>query len=321
MDETYRQMVVAMCSKKFGRKQELKSVVKPQQGLSAEREYKRLAKEVNNEMFEIIKENMPLIIDIFKRRYETGQRYDSDDDDLSDLDKIFEKVRLKIKKLAVGDKLRKRITNIANVRRKLTVREWKRVCKRTLGVNILSSYYEAGIYRKIVDNWIDQNVNLIESIPFEEFDKMRQMVFDSWYDSITPKELTEKIQQQWGVTKSRAELIALDQTLKLNGEITKQQHEDAGVTEYIWYTTGDSRVRDDHRKLHGTRQKWSSPPVVDARTGRRGHPGDDYRCRCVAIPVFDKNNLNLPIENVDWEAVDERTAQYFKKEMSGRSGL
>lgn len=99
MDETYRQMVVAMCSKKFGRKQELKSVVKPQQGLSAEREYKRLAKEVNNEMFEIIKENMPLIIDIFKRRYETGQRYDSDDDDLSDLDKIFEKVRLKIKNL------------------------------------------------------------------------------------------------------------------------------------------------------------------------------------------------------------------------------
>ncbi len=65
-------MVVAMCSKKFGRKQELKSVVKPQQGLSAEREYKRLAKEVNNEMFEVIKENMPLIIDIFITAGEIG---------------------------------------------------------------------------------------------------------------------------------------------------------------------------------------------------------------------------------------------------------
>jgi hypothetical protein len=35
---------------------------------------------------------------------------------------------------------------------------------------------------------------------------------------------------------------------------------------------------------------------VWAYTGRRCHPGKDYNCRCVALPVFNLPGLNLPWE-------------------------
>ena len=54
-------------------------------------------------------------------------------------------------------------------------------------------------------------------------------------------------------------------------------------------------MRDSHRHLNGKRFSWNDPPVVDARTGRRCHPGQDYQCRCVALPVFDLETLDLPI--------------------------
>ncbi|MDD0884230.1 phage head morphogenesis protein, partial [Xylella fastidiosa subsp. multiplex] len=35
--------------------------------------------------------------------------------------------------------------------------------------------------------------------------------------------------------------------------------------------------REDHAAHDGTVFRWSDPPAT-------GHPGQDYNCRCVAIP-------------------------------------
>ena len=59
----------------------------------------------------------------------------------------------------------------------------------------------------------------------------------------------------------------------------------AGIKEYTWRTRRDGRVRPTHARLDGTRQRWDRPPIISA-DGRRGHPGDDYNCRCIALPVL-----------------------------------
>ena len=107
----------------------------------------------------------------------------------------------------------------------------------------------------------------------------------------------KEIQKVYGMDRRHAQLIARDQTAKLNGAITRRQQEDAGISEYIWSTSGDSRVRETHAALNNKRFKWNDPPVVDAKTGRRCHPGEDYQCRCVALAVFDFNTIDLPITN------------------------
>ena len=52
----------------------------------------------------------------------------------------------------------------------------------------------------------------------------------------------------------------------------------AGITDqYIWRTRCDERVRPSHRINDGRIFSWSDPPAT-------GHPGDDYNCRCEAVP-------------------------------------
>lgn len=52
----------------------------------------------------------------------------------------------------------------------------------------------------------------------------------------------------------------------------------AGITDrYVWRTRRDERVRPSHRMNDGRIFSWSDPPAT-------GHPGDDYNCRCEAVP-------------------------------------
>ena len=94
------------------------------------------------------------------------------------------------------------------------------------------------------------------------------------------------IEEATGASESHARLLARDQTLKLYSQVTQERHQAAGVTEYVWRSSRDERVRERHKALDGTRQKYSDPPVVDEATGRRAHPGDDFQCRCTADPVL-----------------------------------
>jgi len=91
--------------------------------------------------------------------------------------------------------------------------------------------------------------------------------------------IKEEVMERGDVSESKAEFIARDQTLKLNGEIVKSQQTNAGIKSYIWSTSGDERVREEHAALEGMEFEWGNPPSV-------GDPGEDFQCRCVAIPVL-----------------------------------
>ena len=61
-----------------------------------------------------------------------------------------------------------------------------------------------------------------------------------------------------------------------------------GTEEYIWrIDEKDMRgTRSDHLRLNGQKFRWDDPPVVNGKTGERGHPGMDKHCRCYAEPVM-----------------------------------
>jgi SPP1 gp7 family putative phage head morphogenesis protein len=55
----------------------------------------------------------------------------------------------------------------------------------------------------------------------------------------------------------------------------------AAVTDrYVWRTRRDERVRLSHRMNDGRIFSWSERPDT-------GHPGEDYNCRCEAIPYVE----------------------------------
>jgi SPP1 gp7 family putative phage head morphogenesis protein len=132
-----------------------------------------------------------------------------------------------------------------------------------------------------------QNVNLITRTTAENLHKIQELLERRSRQGARVEDLRRELVEQQGFSKSRAELIARDQVLKFNGELTQVRHREAGVDRYEWSTSGDERVREEHAALDGTIHRWDDPPVVDKKRNRRHHPGEDFQCRCTAIPVIE----------------------------------
>lgn len=101
------------------------------------------------------------------------------------------------------------------------------------------------------------------------------------------EEIAPKIQAVADISVRRARLIARDQTITLQSQITQQQHQDLGITEYVWTVTSDpSRTREWHADLDGEVIQYDDPPMGGgtAKTDR-GHAGSGINCMCQQIPV------------------------------------
>lgn len=155
-----------------------------------------------------------------------------------------------------------------------------------------------GITGPILLEWTREGVDLIKTIGPQYFDKIEQSVAQGFLDGRRHTSIAREIQRIGGVARRRAEFIARDQTAKLNGRIQEARQRALGGETYIWRASRDSRVRPRHAELDGTVQRWDDPPVLDERTGRRGHPGFDFQCRCRAELDVDTMLSALEAEEV-----------------------
>lgn len=159
--------------------------------------------------------------------------------------------------------------------------EWRRALKE-LGVS-LDDVITPDL-RAIITEWKRRNIALIKALPELAANGVARTI--EKHKGARVETLARHIEEATGASESHARLLARDQTLKLYSQVTQERHQAAGVTEYVWRSSRDERVRERHKALDGTRQKYSDPPVVDEATGRRAHPGDDFQCRCTADPVL-----------------------------------
>lgn len=152
---------------------------------------------------------------------------------------------------------------------------------------------------EFIQDSLQKNISLIKTVPGQYFSDIQRIT----EEAVTKGELTasakKKIQELTGAAKNRARLIARDQIAKLTGNIEEARQRKSGVTEYIWRTRQDGRVRSfantsgtsDHKRLEGTIQKWSSPPITvfrGKRTGQTNHPSQDIQCRCFPQAIYDE---------------------------------
>lgn len=141
----------------------------------------------------------------------------------------------------------------------------------------------------MLDKYRQDNVRLITSIAQDQLARVKKVLDQN--QGLRVEELEALLDDQFQIVGNRAELIARDQTLKLNGQLTKIRMQNAGVEEYIWTTSGDERVRETHAAQEGKRFRWDVPPQDT------GHPGDDFQCRCTAYPVIQGLNDSEGLES------------------------
>lgn len=117
--------------------------------------------------------------------------------------------------------------------------------------------------------------------------KLRELVRQSVFNGDRANSLSDIIQKNFNTTRAKAKFLAHQETSLLLSKFHEQRYRDVGVTQYRWSTSHDSHVRHDHKDLDTRKFFWDQPPIVDKATGRRANPGEDYGCRCVAIPIWE----------------------------------
>lgn len=143
----------------------------------------------------------------------------------------------------------------------------------------------SGMPEKMIRKFRDENVALIKSLVGTELEEITEILDEGFKAGKRVEDLRKEIRERFDVTRSKADLLATDQVLKLNAKITETRQKQAGIREYTWSASNDERVRPMHAELDGTVQAWSDPPITNEE-GDRNHPGEDFRCRCVAIPIL-----------------------------------
>lgn len=297
MDEKIRRQVLQKYVKSSLKgKKTVQSRVKPIYPPGIEREFQRVTNGYILLVNRVMKKHLPEIRKAAAAEREKNRRQDDLSDLMKVVDKAFRSMGEELDRETAKYGLREKLEGLANLTRKLSIQEWKREVKETLGLDILDDYYLGEFYRQHLQEWIEENVGLIKSIPQDTLSEMQNIVSQGFRTGKTVTSIVKDIQTTYGSKKSSARLIARDQLGKLNSQLTRQQQVDAGVNEYIWSTSGDSRVRDSHQALNGKKFRWDDPPVVTepGKPVRRCHPGEDYQCRCVALPVFDISTIDIP---------------------------
>lgn len=198
----------------------------------------------------------------------------------ADAQRILARIRAAASKAMLSPSVLRAVDGVSAGVVVFTREQFAKQLRASLGIDLTSDLVlttqRAGFQR--------ENVALIRSLTAEHVERVASVLHAGAGERV--ETIRARIMEQTGAVKSRASLIARDQVLSLNSQITQARHQAAGIMEYVWRTSHDERVRERHRELDGKRFRYDDPPVVDPKRGRRAHAGQDFQCRCVCEPVL-----------------------------------
>ena len=150
--------------------------------------------------------------------------------------------------------------------------------------------YHSRKERAVFNAIVEQNANLIKSIASEHLTKVQGIVLRGIETGHDLSQMTDNLEESFGVTERRAALIARDQTAKASNNLSRQRLMDYGVTKGRWMHTASGKTyRDSHVEMDGE--------IYDIEQGRYDddygdyvQPGELVNCHCVCIPVIDFGN-------------------------------
>lgn len=261
---------------------------------SAEREYRRELIAMLNDIQEQVKKLLlERLEQLSKDASLTKPRADSWVDDVQS---IMEQLTLFSATRAAGAS--REASRVADMVNGFNKGQFKRIANAVFGVDIITAEPWLADSMK---SFAAQNSTLIKSIPEKYLSEIDGIAQRGFQQGTPTREIAKEIQARFEVTKSRAELIAVDQVSKLNANLTQLRQTELGIEEYVWQTAGDEAVRDDHRAMEGLICRWDDPNVYREqgdkeyknRTGSMVHlhPGEDYRCFPGNLNV---NGFSLP---------------------------
>ena len=171
--------------------------------------------------------------------------------------------------------------------------------ERITGGTAIKTDTRTGKIAEILRSLIDQNVELIRTIPDQYLDQISgevtRAINNPQSSGIKGLQMfiDSKLKDSAKKTRNRAKNIATDQVRKAFNSMYASRMQSAGIKKFEWIHTGGSQNPRDHHMntLNGQIFSFDDLPVIDLRTGERGIPGQAINCRCTMRPVVELDSV------------------------------
>jgi len=190
--------------------------------------------------------------------------------------------RFRLLSTAMARALNESINKILSLQASDHTAKWKKSVKRAIGVDLQAVVAEEDL-TELLEQATTRNAGLITNVAEATVNRIQQSVTQSVLTGGSVKDLKARLIEDFSFGEKRAQLIARDQTAKLNSDLNRFRHQEAGCEKYTWRTSKDERVRSRHKKLDGKIYRYGEK--TGAEQGLP--PGQPIRCRCVAIAIVE----------------------------------
>jgi SPP1 gp7 family putative phage head morphogenesis protein len=157
-------------------------------------------------------------------------------------------------------------------------RQWVANVATKLGVDVFP-FIDIGSTAPQIAAMFEQITGLIKSVSDDTRDRVRRTVWAGVVNKTPRRQIGKQLSQQLGISRRRADFIAIDQSVKVASALTEIRQTEGGIKRYQWKGL-IIRERPTHLANNDLFFFWSQPPAT-------GHPGYEPRCRCSALAVLD----------------------------------
>lgn len=174
------------------------------------------------------------------------------------------------------------VGNILGLSAKKHTKNFVSTAKKALGIDLSAIVREEDL-QGLLDAASIRNASLIKGLSDATIARVSNSVMAAVMAGTPAKDLRLTLAKDFGFSDSRAKVIARDQISKLNADMNRFRHQQAGVNKYTWRTSADERVRPRHRALEG--KVYAYGEATGAEDGLP--PGQPILCRCVAQAIVE----------------------------------
>lgn len=236
-----------------------------------EREYAKFARSVVDMVRAAYADVFAALPAEFDRRFD--QRFDAPDDLFAKMEEAQKRLRQSLDTGRLQAFLKRHAERLED----WNAKEFAKQARAAVGVDLFASDPKLLPRARA---YVTGNVSLIKDLGERAASRINNTVLQAVQSGTTYRDLADSLARNLDGDMARATLIARDQTGKLYGQINSDRQKSLGIKRFIWRTSNDNRVREEHEELEGQTFSYDDPPS-------EGLPGEPIQCRCYAEPIFD----------------------------------
>jgi len=136
--------------------------------------------------------------------------------------------------------------------------------------------------KPFINTAIEGNVILVSSIATDHKKNLMRIISDGVTSGLSITEIKNQLTEQYNLMTHRAETIAITETAKANSKFALKRLKELNITNAIWSSAKDKRVRKCHLARNGKKYQLNKGCYSEC-DGKFIQTGFEIRCRCAIV--------------------------------------